>query len=420
MNPADPRHRLVIVGAGHAAAQLCDSLRSYHQLGDVTIIGDEPLPPYHRPPLSKAHLQTPGPDPTTPPRGIRPETFYQQHGITLRLGKPVHRIDRKNQTVHVGNDRLPYDTLVLATGSTHRRPPIPGIQHPRVFALRTAADADRLRQALAQARHAAIIGAGFIGLEVAAALRQRGLRVTVFETAPRVLSRVTCPVVSTYFQQLHRQHGVDLRTRASVTSIRTEENHLCLDIQDHAPACECDLVVLGAGAAPNDQLARSAGLDTDNGIVVDSHQRTSDPAIYAMGDCCCAPQPRCHARLRIESVQNANDQARAVAAAIAGQPVPEPPPPWFWSDQYDVKLQTVGLSADHDQQVVRGQPRPGSPFSVWYLKQQTLLAVDAVNQPRDYVLAGKLIRNAARPDPQRLADPRLDLASLMPLTTRQP
>ncbi len=405
----------VIVGAGHAAAQLCASLRQAQWPGRITLVGDEPGIPYHRPPLSKSQLH-PGADASL--QMIRPAEFYAKQQVELRLAQTVQSINRERRTVDVGQTKLPYDTLVLATGSLNRRPPITGIEHPRVFSLRTAADAEALRDQVQDAEHVAIIGAGFIGLEVASALRKIGRDVTVLEMANRVLSRVTSPAVSAYFSSLHREHGVDLRTGVSVSMIQEKEGHLTLLDGDDSVVCRADLIVLGAGARPNDDLARLANLEVNNGILVDEANRTCDPVIFAMGDCCNQFRPLYQTRLRLESVQNAIDQAKIIAAAICGLPLPAETLPWFWSDQYDVKLQIAGVSAGYDECILRGVAKPDSSFSAWYLQRDRLIAVDAINDPRAYVLAGKLILRGARPSPQVLADTGRELKELLSSETR--
>ncbi len=400
----------VIVGGGHAAAQLCVSLRQAQWPGRITLVCDEPSVPYHRPPLSKSQLN-PGADSSL--QLIRPTDFYAKQQVGLRLAQTVRSIDRERRTVDVGQTKLSYDTLVLATGSLNRRPPITGIELPGVFSLRTAADAEALRAQVQNAQHVAVIGAGFIGLEVASALRKIGCNVTVLEMANRVLSRVTSPAVSTYFESLHREHGVALRTGVSISMIQEKEGQLTLLEGDHSLVCRADLIVLGAGARPNDDLARLANLEVNNGILVDEANRTCDPAIYAMGDCCNQFRPLYQTRLRLESVQNATDQAKIIAAAICGLPLPAETLPWFWSDQYDVKLQIAGVSAGYDQCVLRGVAEPGSSFSAWYLNQGRLIAVDAINDPRAYVVASKLILRSARPSLQILADQDRDLKELL-------
>ena len=415
MTPAE--QHCVIVGAGHAAAQLCASLRQAQWPGRITLVGDEPSVPYHRPPLSKSQLD-PGAD--SPLQMIRPADFYATQQVELRLAHTARSIDRETRTVDVGQTKLPYDVLVLATGSLNRLPPITGIEHPRVFSLRTAADAEALRAQVQNAQHVAVIGAGFIGLEVASALRKIGRDVTVLEMANRVLSRVTSPAVSTYFESLHRKQGVNLRTGVSVSMIQEEEGQLILLEGDHSVVCRADLVVLGAGARPNDDLARLADLEVKNGILVDEANRTCDPAIFAMGDCCNQFRPLYQTRLRLESVQNATDQAKVIAAAICGLPLPAETLPWFWSDQYEVKLQIAGVSAGYDQCILRGVAEPGSSFSAWYLNEGRLIAVDAINDPRAYVIASKLILRGARPSPQVLADAGRELKELLPSGIKTP
>ncbi len=379
-------------------------------VGRITLVGDEPIAPYHRPPLSKSQLD---PAVESSLQLIRPSDFYARQQIELRLGQTVRSIDRATRTIEIDQTKLPYDTLVLATGSVNRRPSIIGIEHPRVLSLRTAEDAVALRTRVRDTQRAAIIGAGFIGLEIASSLRKIGREITVLEMANHALSRVTSPVVSTFFESLHRSHGVDLRTNVSVSKIQDEDGRLTLFAADESVVCRADLVVIGAGARPNDDLARLAGLDVKNGILVDEHNRTSDPAIYAIGDCCNQFHPMYQTRLRLESVQNATNQAKAVAAAICQLPTPPATLPWFWSDQYDVKLQIAGISAGYDQCIIRGHPEPGSSFSAWYLKHGRLIAVDAINDARAYVVAGKLILRSARPAPDDLADPNRDLRDFL-------
>ena len=402
---------VVVVGAGHAAAQLCASLVASPWTGRLTLIGDEPGLPYHRPPLSKARLRGATLDGEACDPLIRPETFYREHGVRHLAGVTVIAIDRGARRLILSGEpgHLEYDTLVLATGSLHLRPPLPGIDHERVHTLRTAAEAAAVRRRLGGARAVAVIGAGFIGLEASASLRQAGLEVTVLERGERALARVTSPVVSEFFTGLHRDHGVALRFEAAVTAIHDRPDGVRVALADAAPL-DADFVVLGAGGFANDALARAAGLAVGDppsgGVRVDACQRTDDPHVLAIGDCCTAANELYGGcRLRLESVQNANDQARVAAATIAGLPRPAAVMPWFWSDQYDVKLQIAGLSAGHDRCVLRGRPEPGTAFSVWYFRGRRLLAVDAVDDPRAYALAGKLIPCRLSPDPALVADP---------------
>jgi len=402
--------RVVLVGAGHASAQLCASLVTGPWTGDLILIGDEPDLPYHRPPLSKSRLRCATADGEPTDLSIRPATFYSEHGVRHLAGVTVTAIDRDARRLTLSGEPrgLDYDTLVLATGSLHLRPPLPGIDHERVHTLRTAAEAAAVRRGLSGARSVAVIGAGFIGLEASASLRQAGLEVTVLERGERPLARVTSPVVSEFFTGLHRGHGVDLRFGAAVTAIHDRPDGVRVELADSAPL-DVDLVVLGAGGVANDALARAAGLavcdSPSGGVLVDACQRTDDPHVLAIGDCCNgANELYGGRRLRLESVQNANEQAKVAAATIAGLPRPAAVMPWFWSDQYDVKLQIAGLSDGYDCCVLRGRPEPGTAFSVWYFRDGRLLAVDAVDDPRAYALAGKLISRRLSPDPAMVAD----------------
>ena len=397
--------RCVIVGAGHGASELCASLRSSGWEGPITVIGDEPLAPYHRPPLSKTQL-----DPNTEHavQLIRPSSFYSDHTIELLTGERVTRIDRESQTVHTATHSIPYDRLVLCTGSTHITPPIEGIDHPYCFQLRTAEDAAAVRSQLAAATRCVVIGAGFIGLEVAASLRKQGLDVTVLELAPRVLARVTSPGISTYFEALHRERGVAIQTGVSVTAIREIDQHLEV-VTASGATFQGDFVVLGVGAQSDSHLAEAAGIDVDNGVLVNPFNQTSDPNIYALGDCCRMRS----SSLRLESVQNAVDQARTVAKALVGNPTAHDALPWFWSDQYDVKLQTAGLSAGYDQVVLRGTDTPGHAFSAWYFREGRFIAVDAVNDSIAYAVAGKLLKGDLHPDPAWIADPAIETKTLL-------
>ncbi|MEM0914617.1 MAG: FAD-dependent oxidoreductase [Planctomycetota bacterium] len=401
--------RCVIVGAGHAAAQLCASLHQGGWPGSVTLIGEEDHAPYHRPPLSKAQLD---PQADEEVQLIRPIAFYDEAEVTRITGQRVTAIDRANKQVAFGGQTLGYDTLVLSTGSKHRLPPIPGIDLPHVMSLHKATDAERIKAKTESAKRIVVIGAGFIGLEVAASLRKHGVHVTVLELSDRVLSRVTTPEVSSYFEDLHRGNGVRLLTDVSASNIAERGDGLEVTTSQ-GETLPADFVVVGAGAAANDDLARDAGLDVDNGIVVNEFNQTSDPAIYAMGDCCNQHHPLYDTRLRLESVQNATDQAKTVAKSMLGRPAAHDALPWFWSDQYDVKFQIAGISTDHSAAVSRGEPTPGEPFSVWYFDGDRLIAVDAVNDARAYTVGSKLIPKRGRPDPAAIADPSVDLKTIL-------
>ncbi|MDE0838233.1 MAG: FAD-dependent oxidoreductase [Kiritimatiellae bacterium] len=393
----------VIIGAGHGAAQLCASLRKDKWEGPITLIGDEPSLPYHRPPLSKSQLNPKGENEL---QFLRAKDFYECNDIKVLTSTWVDSVHAAQKEIVIGDQRIAYDKLVLAVGSTHRTPPIQGVDDPHVFALRTAEDADAMREAISDSESAVIIGAGFIGLEVAASLRKLGLDVSVIEVAPRVLVRVASEDVSAFFEKLHTQNGVTLHTGSTVSAI--ENNGEILTVIGDDLSIDCDFVVMGTGAAASTALAESAGLTIDNGIVVNEYNQTSDPNIYALGDCCNQHSSLYATPLRLESVQNAVDQAKTVAAALTGNPVAHTALPWFWSDQYDVKLQIAGVSTGYDRVVLRGTPEPGERFSAWYFKGDRLLAVDAINDTKAYALGSKLLNSGCQPNPELLANPSVE------------
>lgn len=406
----------VIIGAGHAAAQCALSMRKDGWTGAITIVGDEPSPPYHRPPLSKAYLKR---EETPEQMWIRPLAAYEHNRIMLRTGARATGIDRvaKRVLLQTG-EALGFERLVLATGSICRRPPIPGLDLPGVFFLRTLADAEAIREAAQSSARAVIIGGGYIGLEMAASFRALGLAVTVLEREERLLARIAPPAVSDFFRTLHESRGVQVRTGVRVERIEQFERKLRVSAQECA--FEADLVVVGVGVAPAIELAVSAGLETDDGILVDEACRTSDPSIFAIGDCARQHHPLYDRLVRLESVQNAVDMGKTAAAAIAGKPIPPRPLPWFWSDQYDVKLQMAGLSRPDADVFVRGEPTPGRAFSVWRLHDGRVIAVDAVNDPTAYVVGGRLAAARAHIDPRRLIDPSCPLKSLLDAAKETP
>lgn len=395
---------IVVVGAGQAAAQLVASLAQEGFGGSVTLVGDEPHLPYQRPPLSKKFLAG---ELAFDRLYVRPAAFYEKAGTRLMLGTRVERIEPQDRTVLLADgSRLTYSTLVLATGSRARAIPLPGADRAGVFFLRTIADVEALRAAFHPGRSLVVVGGGYIGLELAAVAVKQGLKVTVLEQAPRVMGRGVGPIVSRFYERLHREEGVDVRTGVAVRGL-SSGHVVCTDGRHPA-----DLVLIGAGAVPNVELARDAGLAIDDGITVDARCRTSDPLIYAIGDCTAQHHPLFDRRLRLESVHNALEQGRIAAAAIAGKPAPALQVPWFWSDQYDVKLQMVGLSAGHDEAVVRGNPDQGRSFAVYYLRQGTLLAVDAVNRAPEFMMSKQFIAERARLDPARLRDEHVAVKDL--------
>ena len=387
---------VVIVGAGQAAAQLVASLAQDGFTGAVTLVGDEPHLPYQRPPLSKKYLAG---ELALDRLYVRPAAFYEKAGTKVMLGTPVERIDRDTKAVLLGDGtRLSYATLVLATGSRARTLALPGVDREGVFFLRNIADVEALRARFAPGKSLVVVGGGYIGLELAAVAAKLGLKVTVLEQAPRVMGRGVGPVVSHFYERLHREEGVQVHTGVAVR--RLEAGQVVCDGGSH-PA---DLVLIGTGAIPNVELARAADLAVEDGIAVDAECRTSDPSIYAIGDCTTQHHALFAQRLRLESVHNALEQGRIAAASICGRPAPSPQVPWFWSDQYDVKLQMVGLSAGHDEAVVRGDPERSRSFAVFYLRQGALIAVDAVNRAPEFMMSKQLIADRARLDPAKLRD----------------
>jgi 3-phenylpropionate/trans-cinnamate dioxygenase ferredoxin reductase subunit len=385
---ADP---LVIIGAGQAASQLVASLAQDGFAGEVCLVGDEPHLPYQRPPLSKKFLAG---ELALDRLYVKPAAFYEKAGSRLLLGQRAERIDRAGRAVLLADgSRLPYSTLVLATGSRPRELPLPG-----AFYLRNIADVDAIRPRLAPGKSLVVIGGGYIGLELAAVAVKFGVGVTVLEQARRLMARGVGPVVSQFYARLHGEEGVVIHTGAVVRGLEGKRV-----ICEHAQF-DADLVVVGAGAVPTVELAREAGLAVEDGIVVDAQCRTDDPSIYAIGDCTSQHHDLVGRRLRLESVHNALEQARIAAAAICERKPPAIQVPWFWSDQFDVKMQMAGLSTGHDQAVIRGDAERGRSFAVFYLHEGTLIAVDAVNRAPEFMMSKQLIAERAKIDPARLGD----------------
>jgi len=402
---------IVIVGMGHAAGQTSISLRQHGFTGRITMIGEEPYLPYQRPPLSKKFLA----GEISPDRLLlRPESFYADHNIDVRVSTRVTNVhrDKKQVTLETGEE-ISYEKLVIATGSHVRRLDLPGADLPGIHYLRTIDDVLRIQSSFEPGAHIAIIGGGYIGLEVAAVAVSRGLYVTVLEMADRVMSRVVAPAVSEFFEKAHREAGVDIRCNAKPGASFKGENRLEAIKADDGTRIRCDLAVIGVGVLPTVSLAEAAGLECNNGIMVDEFCRTRDPAILAVGDCTNHPNSLLGRRVRLESVHNAQEQAKTAAATICGKPQAYAQIPWFWSDQYDLKLQIAGLSAGYDEYVIRGDPAERS-FAAFYLNAGRLIAVDAINSAREFMLSKKLIAIGARFDPEILADmeiPFKDLAN---------
>jgi 3-phenylpropionate/trans-cinnamate dioxygenase ferredoxin reductase subunit len=397
---------ILLVGAGQAAAQCVEALRRRGHAGGITVAGEEPWLPYQRPPLSKRYLAG---DLPVERLLLRQEAFYDEHRVDLRLGQPVARIDRTGRRALLADGTaLPYDALVLATGSRPRRLPLPGIDLEGVFTLRGIADADALRGAARPGARAVILGGGYIGLEVAATLRHLGLEVTVLEVADRVMNRVVAEPVSRWYEAQHARHGVRIELGARPLAIEGDAAGRVRAVATATGDFAADLVLVGVGVLPNDDLARAAGLACGNGIVVDDRCRTDDPAVHAIGDCTDQPSVHYGGRIRLESVDNAVEQANTAAADLLGLDARHEKVPWFWSDQYEHKLVIVGLSQGHDQVVLRGDPAQGA-FSCCYLRGGELLAIDTINVAKDHLAARRVIPTRLRPDPAKLADPSIAL-----------
>jgi 3-phenylpropionate/trans-cinnamate dioxygenase ferredoxin reductase subunit len=403
----------VIVGAGHAAAQLAPALRQEGWTGRILVIGEEEYIPYHRPPLSKALLAGAK---TLEEIYIRPDRVYQKDGIEFLLNIRVDGIDRANRRLLLVNrDSIAYDKLALTTGSRPRKLNLPGAELPGVHYLRTYRDAEKIKTRIQRGNHAVIIGGGYIGLETAAVLNATGMAVTVIEMQERLLARVASPALSEFFMRVHAEEGVRIFCNAGVQGFSGHgrvERVLCTDGREYA----ADLVIIGIGILPNGELAASAGLKVDNGIVVDEYCRTADPDIAAAGDCTLHHNKFYDRWIRLESVQNATDQSRAAAATLCGRLLPYDTLPWFWSDQYDVKLQMAGLSQDHDDIIIRGDPHQGRSFAAFYLRGGRVIAVDAVNRPAEFMLGKRLITESINIDQDKLADDNIPVKALLEQT----
>lgn len=406
----DPKTaRIVVVGAGQAGASLVARLRALGHAGPMALVGAEPEPPYQRPPLSKAYLKG---EMARERLYLRPDSFYAAEAIELITGAPVGAIERGLRRVVLADGRvLTYDLLALTTGAAPRRlPAAMGGDLDGVLAMRSLADADALAGRLAPGARALVVGGGYIGLEAAAVLAEGGLDVTLIEAAPRILARVAAPATADYFRALHRAHGVDLREGAGLARLTATGGRVGGALLVDGSEVAADFALIGIGVAPETALAAAAGLAVDNGVQVDGGGRTSDPAIFAAGDC--ASFPHAGGRIRLESVPHAIDHAEAVAASMLGAEAAYAPRPWFWSDQYDVKLQIAGLHAGWERTLTRPGSRPGAQ-SVWYYDGPRLLAVDAMNDPRAYMTGKRWIEAGVSPDPDRVADPGVELTALV-------
>lgn len=406
---------IVIIGAGQGGFQAAASLREAGFTGPLTLIGEEPGLPYQRPPLSKAYMKgEAGPEQIE----LRPAAFYADHAITLVEGRAV-AIEREAQRVRMADGSVhPYAHLILATGARNRPLPVPGKDLAGVYYLRTRADADALKERLPGARRVVVIGAGFIGLEFAAVARALGHEVVVLEAASRPMARAVSPDMSAFFAAEHRVMGTDLRCGAGVVGLVGEAGHVTGVEATDGIVYPADFVLVGIGVTPNVELAAEAGLEVANGIVVDAHLATADPAISALGDAVAYPSVHAGMMARLESVQNAVDQARSIAARLTGKVGPTGEAlaytavPWFWSDQADLKLQMVGIAGPTDLAVLRGDPA-SRRFSVFRFHERRLTAIESVNRPADHMLGRRLLAGTPRLTPEEAADEGFDLKTLL-------
>ncbi len=405
---------VVIVGAGQAGFQVAASLRMEGYAEPIMLIGDEPNLPYQRPPLSKGFMAGKQEIEAT---ALRPLAFYESHRIDLMTGARVTGIDRVSRRVSLESGRtLRYDALVLAVGARNRTLPVKGAELDGVCYLRTDAEAVDIRQRMEQARDVVVIGGGFIGLELAAAARTLGKTVRVLEVQSRLMPRVVSPILSDFYRDVHGSEGVEIALGVTLSEIVGHAGRVSELVLSDGSVCPADLVLVGIGVLPNMELAGDAGLGVANGIVVDDRLRTEDESVYAIGDCADHPNPFANpfaggGRVRIESVQNAVDQAKCIAAAIVGRAESYRAVPWFWTDQFDIKLQIAGLSGGFGHVIARGEPE-SRKFSLFYFRDGRLAAVDSVNRPGDHSAARKLIGTGIAITPEQAADPSVDLKAL--------
>lgn len=397
---------VVVIGAGQAGAALVARLRSAGHTGAITLIGEESAPPYQRPPLSKGYLTG---EIGAERLWLRGPDFYAEHGISLRLGTPVSAIDPAAKTITLGTQAIAYDDLVLTTGSAPRRlPGAVGGGLAGVYTVRMLSDVDAMKAEFVAGRRVVIVGGGYIGLEAAAVAAKLGLDVTVLEMAPRILQRVAAPETSDYIRALHLAHGVKILESTGLDRLIGDKRVTGARLAGGG-VLPADFVIAGVGIMPRTALAEAAGLDIENGIKTDAQGRTSDPHIWAAGDC--ASFPWQGGRLRLESVGNAIDQAEVVADNIMGAGISYDAKPWFWSDQYDCKLQIAGLNTGYDNIITRGPDGPSVSF--WYFRGDTLLAVDAMNDPRAYMVGKRLIEQGKSPEKAALSNPATVMKDLL-------
>jgi len=401
--------RCIIIGASHAAAQLAPNLRQEGWTGEILAIGDEPHLPYHRPPLSKTFLVG---NKSADDLLIRPQAFYDKSDVTFHVGH-VSSINRGDQTVTLeSGERFDYDKLAICTGARVRKISFPGNALQGIHYLRNIADVQAIQKEVGKDKRVVIIGGGYIGLETASAMNKMGMDVTVLEMASRVLQRVTAPQLSAFYKRIHSEEGVKIHTCVSISKVRGEtrvEQVVC----DDGSTYPADIVVIGVGVIPNVELAQGAGLKINNGILVDQLCRTNDPNIFAAGDCTRHFNKIYGRDIRLESVPNANEQAKVAASSICGSDKEYNSLPWFWSDQYDLKLQIAGLSEGYDEVLIRGDSNAGRSFAAFYLKKGKLIATDCINRPQEFMLSKKIISQQLSFDPTRLVDEAISVKELI-------
>ncbi len=399
----------IVIGASHAAAQLTTSLRQEGWEGDILVIGDEPYLPYHHPPLSKTFLSG---DKTIEDLFIRPAAFYEKNNIQFKQGH-VTAINRAQQTLTLSDGtNLSYDKLALCMGARVRKASIVGEELAGVHYLRNIADVKGIQPYVAKDKRAVIIGGGYIGLETAAALRKQGMDVVVLEMADRILQRVTAPELSEFYTRIHREEGVKIHTGISASAIVGDgrvEKVIC----SNGAEFPADVVIIGVGVLPNVELAQEAGIEVDNGIIVDEFCRTNDAHIVAAGDCANHFNAIYGRRMRLESVPNASEQGKTAAASLCGLTKAYKSLPWFWSDQYDLKLQIAGLSQGYDQVVVRGDKLASRSFAAFYFKDGHLIAADCINRPQEFMLSKKIITENIVIEASRLEDESISVKELL-------
>jgi 3-phenylpropionate/trans-cinnamate dioxygenase ferredoxin reductase component len=402
---------VVIVGAGQAGFQVAASLRMEGYEGPIALVGDEPNLPYQRPPLSKGFMTGKQDIEGT---ALRPLGFYESHRIELVTGEKVIAIDRVSRSVRLASGRaLHYDALVLAVGARNRTLPVKGVDLDGVCYLRSDTEAVEIRQRLEHARDIVVVGGGFIGLELAASARTLGKSVRVLEVQSRLMPRVVSPVLSDFYRDLHTSQGVEISLGVALSEIVGHQGKVSGILLSDGAVCPADLVLVGIGVAPNIELAQDADLSVSNGILVDKRLRTEDRSIYAAGDCANHPNPFARGHVRIESVQNAVDQAKCVAAAILGRFETYRAVPWFWTDQFDIKLQMAGISSRRHKVVLRGTVE-SRKFSVFYFDgADRLAAVDSINRPGDHIVARKMLAARTALTAEQAADETFDLKSLL-------